>query len=86
MCVSLSDCSKWLIKRCRWRASELVWSVHHPHSRLDRAGKTNSQGFKFVSHSELSAIGKPELTSNKGCFSVGRVWTRTKGIPMGNLG
>ena len=57
--------------------------MRHTHSRLDGAGKANSQGFRFVSHEELSAIVKQELTQNSGCFSAGKVWSCTNCIPMG---
>ena len=69
----LTAYSKWLGARCCWRASELVWSVHHTHSRLDRAGKAASQGFRYVTHQELTAIVTQQLTANNGCFGAGRV-------------
>ena len=78
----LHACTNWLKKRCRWRASELVWSVHHTHSRLDRAGKAASHGFRYVSHEALSGIVTQELTENNGCFGAGSIWKRTNCIPM----
>ena len=64
-------------------ASEVIWSVHHAHPRLDRAGRATGHGFKFVSHEDLTAIIRQELTSNNGCYGVGNVWRRTNCILMG---
>ena len=33
----MTDCTDWLAKRCRWHATELLWSVHHTHARLDQS-------------------------------------------------
>ena len=79
----LSFCADWLAKRYCWRASELVWGVHHTEWCLDRAEKASSAGFPFVSHAKLITIVGQELTCNDGCFSAGHVWTRTNCIPMG---
>ena len=75
--------SEWLIARKRWRAKELTWSVHHAHTKMDRAGKAASGSFHYISHDDLVKIVSHELTHNNGCYSTGSLWARTNCIPMG---
>ena len=64
------------------RATELVWSVNHTHKRLDRAGKANAKGFKWITHEELTNLVLFELEQNNRCQASGQVWCRDLCIPM----
>ena len=75
--------SEWLIARKRWRAKELTWSVHHAHTKMERARKAASGSFHYINHDDLVKIVSHELTHNNGCYSTGDLWTRTNCIPMG---
>ena len=75
--------SSWLYTRKKWRSSELTWSIHKDHRRLDRAGKACAQGFKYVTHEDLIRLVDFDLTSNNRCTAAGQVWERDGCIPMG---
>ena len=42
-----------------------------------------TQGFNFVTHKDLTAFIRRELTSNNGFYGARRVWRRTNCIPVG---
>ena len=75
--------SAWLSAKRRWRMAEVIWSVHHMHSALDRAGKATATGFKYITHQQLTAIVGHELSKNNACWAAGTVWVRTNCIPRG---
>ena len=75
--------SEWLIARKWCRGKEVIWSVHHAHTKMDRAGKAFGGSFHCVIHDELVKIVSHELTNNNGCYSTGSLWARTNCIPMG---
>ena len=75
--------SDWLSAKRRWRMPEVVWSIHHMHSALDRVGKATAAGFKYVTHQQLTAIVAHELSKNNACWAAGTVWVCTNCIPMG---
>ena len=68
---------------CVFRSSELTWSIHKDHRRLDRAGKACAQGFRYVTHEDLIRLVEFDLTSNNRCTAAGQVWERDGCIPMG---
>ena len=76
------DASAWLNAKRRGRMVEVVWSVHHMHSALDRVAKATAAGFKYVTHQQLTAIVGHELSKNNACWAAGTVWVRTNCIPM----
>ena len=39
----VAEASQWLSKKRRWRARELIWSIHKEHRQLDRAGQGASR-------------------------------------------
>ena len=53
------------------------------HSALDRAGKATVAGFKYITHQQLTAIVRHELSKSNVCWAAGTVWVRTNCIPMG---
>ena len=62
---------------------EVVWSVHHMHSTLDRVGKASAYGFKYITHDQLCSIVKHELSKKKmhvrhqeksGCALIASPW------------
>ena len=75
--------SAWLRSKRRWRMSEVVLSVHHMHSTLDRAGKASAYGFRYITHGQLCSIVQHELSKSNACWAAGNVWVRTNCIPMG---
>ena len=75
--------SAWLSAKRWWQMSEIVWSVHHMHSALDRAGKATASGFRYITHDRLCSIIAHELENNNACWAAGRVWVRTNCIPIG---
>ena len=75
--------SSWLYERKRWRSSELTWSIHKDHRRLDRAGKVCAQRFRYVTHDDLIRLVEFDLTSNNHCTAAEQVWERDGCIPMG---
>ena len=81
----LKASSEWLTNRKRWRAKDLIWSIHHMHAKMDRAGKASSQNFHYINHEDLVALVSHELGNNNGCYSSGALWVRTNCIPMGGL-
>ena len=40
----MRDTSSWLYKKKRWRSSNLVWSIHKDHRKLDRAKQACAKG------------------------------------------
>ena len=46
----------WLAQRCRWKATEMVWSIHRDNKKLDRAGKGTSNRFTHLPHTELENL------------------------------
>ena len=79
----MTDASGWLRMRKKWRATELVWSLNHSHKRLDRAGKANASGFRWILHENLTDLELFELEQNGRCQACGQVWCRDLCIPMG---
>ena len=79
----MEEASEWLTRKRRWRAGDLVWSIHRECSKMDRAGKAASQSFRFISHQQLMDIVRFDLTEQNAVFAVGRMWSRTGCIPMG---
>ena len=81
--VCMEKASSWLSSKRRWRMNEIVWSVHHMHSMLDRAGKATPSGFRYITHQQLCSIVDHELSNNNACWALGRVWVPPNCIPMG---
>ena len=44
--------SEWLIARKRWRSKEVTWSVHHAHTKMERAGKAVGGNFHYIRHDD----------------------------------
>mmetsp|Transcript_95376 Transcript_95376/g.164591 ORF Transcript_95376/g.164591 Transcript_95376/m.164591 type:complete len:468 (-) Transcript_95376:63-1466(-) len=79
----MEEASKWLMKRRRWGAEDLIWSVHRECSKMDRAGKAAAQSFHFVSHQKLMDSIRFDLTEQNSVYAVGKMWTRAGCIPTG---
>ena len=79
----MHDASSWLYKKKKWRSSELTWSIHKDHMKLDRAGQACAKGFRYVTHEDLISLVEFDLTSNNRCTAAGQVWERGGCIPMG---
>ena len=75
--------SAWLTKRRRWRAKEIVWSIHKDHKQLDRAGQGASGKFWYMTHEDPCAVLKFEMSKNTYVQANGKVWGRGHCIPMG---
>ena len=79
----MKQASDWLVKKRRWHMQYVVWSIHHAHKKLDRAGKAAAHGFRYIQQDSLNTLVKHDLKRNNACWSVGSVWTRTNCIPIG---
>ena len=77
------NASAWLSSKRRWRMAEVIWSIHHMYSALDRAGKATASGFRYITHQQLTEIVSHELGNNDACWASGRVWVHMNCIPMG---
>ena len=71
------------IKRRRWRMKEVIWSIHHSVSALDRPGLGTSKQFRYLAHEELARYVSFELQQNNKRWTVGQLWGRDRCIPMG---
>ena len=47
--------------------TEVIWSVPHVYSALDRAGKATASGFRYITHQQLTANVSHELGNNNAC-------------------
>ena len=79
----MRDASSWLYKKKKWRSSQLTWSIHKDHRKLDRVGQACAKGFRYVTHEDLISLVEFDLTSNNRCTTAGQVWERGGCIPMG---
>ena len=77
------EASQWLTKQRRWRADDLIWSIHRECPKLDRAGQASAKSFKHITHTFLTSIVKWDLLVQNSAFAVGQVWSHTGCIPMG---
>ena len=83
MVQHLKQASQWLTHRRRWRADELIWSVHKEHRRLDRAGKGASGKFWYLAHEDLVNLVTFDLTEHIHVWAGGELRHRLRCIPMG---
>ena len=67
----MKEASGWLGKRRKWRASQLIRIINHSHKSLDRAGKANAAGFKWISHQDLTDLVLFELEQSNRCQPCG---------------
>ena len=63
--------------------TEVVWSIHHSHKKLDRAGKVSAHGFHYIQQDSLNTLVQHNLSQNNACWCLGSVWSRVNCIPMG---
>ena len=52
----LKESVKWLSKKRRWNANELIWSIHRDNKSLDRAGMATSSRFTHLLHQDLENL------------------------------
>ena len=79
----MKQATDWLVKKRRWHMTEVVWSIHHSHKNLDRAGKASVQGFRYMLQDSLNTLVWHDLKQNNACWCAGSIWTHTNCIPMG---
>ena len=79
----LTSACEWLVKKKRWRMSEVVWSVHKESKKLDRAGRGNSAKFWYITQGSLEDTVTWEMKYNNFILSAGNLWCRHGCIPMG---
>ena len=58
----MQQASEWLTKKWRWRMNEVVWSIHHSHKKLDRAGKASAHGFRYIQQDSLNTLVRHDLS------------------------
>ena len=74
---------KWLSKKRRWNANELIWSIHRDNKSLDRAGMGTTSRFTHLLHQDLENLVYFSLLTDTYTQASGKVWSRTGAIPMG---
>ena len=79
----LAESVKWLAKKRRWNAQELVWSIHRDDKTLDRARLGTSSRFTHLLHQDLEDLVYFSLLIDTYTWASGQIWSRTSAIPMG---
>ena len=75
--------AKWLAKKRRWKAQEMVWSIHRDNKQLDRAGVGTTSRFVHCSHEALGNLVYFSLLTDTHSQASGMLWSRRGATPMG---
>ena len=81
----IAEAASWLYHKRSWRASEVVWSIHHQLSKLNRPCVANNDKFWHMPNDLLERLWRFELLQNTVLQAVGKLLCRVTSIPMGGL-
>ena len=81
--ADFSAAAKWLAKKRRWKAQEMVWSIHRDNKQLDRARVGTTSRFVHLPHEAVENLVYFSLLTDTYSQASGMLWSKTGAIPMG---